>query len=345
MNRRIALGFVLALLLLGVLIRIVGGRAVAGEFSSADYRFLGLAFGSGLLALTFRALVWEQFLSLVDDTLPRIRILALFLSAMFIKYVTPYGQLATEPFVAYLVSQRGEMAFEDGLAGILSADLLNYVLYYTYGFVALGVIVVTGALGTDLSLQLLAFTGLFSVVVGVVFVTVRRPSVVYTLVLWVTTGVRRLLCRFSGRFEDRFTKQTVRSRLDGFYETIDTISADRMALVAAIVFAHLGMLFLMLPVYLGALALGYRLALPVVALAVAFGKLGAVVPAPGGTGGVETMVTGVLATLGGLELATALTIALIYRLSTYWLTVGVGGLSAAAVFLRGPHPEANDSRS
>ncbi|ADD05861.1 UPF0104 family protein [Natrialba magadii ATCC 43099] len=341
MNRRIALGFVLALLLLGVLIRVVGGQAVAGEFSSADYRFLGLAVGSGLLALAFRALVWDQFLSVVDDTLPRIRIVALFLSAMFIKYVTPYGQLATEPFVAYLVSQRGEMAFEDGLASVLSADLLNYVPYYTYGFVALGVILVTGALGTDLSFQLLAFTGLFSVVVGVVFVTIRRPSVVYALVLWLTAGIRRLLSRFSTRFEDRFAKQTVRSRLDGFYGTIDTISADRMALIAAIVFAHLGMLFLMLPVYLGGLALGYRLALPVVALAVAFGKLGTVIPAPGGTGGVETMVTGVLATLGGLELATALTVALIYRLSTYWLTVGVGGLSAAAVFLRGPQPEAN----
>lgn len=96
------------------------------------------------------------------------------------------------------------------------------------------------------------------------------------------------------------------------------------------------MVFLVLPVYVGAASLGYQLSLSVVALAVAFGKLGSAVPAPGGTGGVEAMVTAVLTTFGGLSPAAALTVALIYRACTYWLTIGVDGAAAGVLLLREP---------
>ena len=333
MKRRIALGFVLAAVLLVVLVRAVGSQNVAAELLRADRRLLALGICSGLLALTFRGVVWERFISLIDDAMSRRRIAAIFLTAMFVKYVTPYGQLATEPFVAYLVARDGEMAFENGLAGILSADLLNYVPYYTFGFVALGLILAGDALGTGMRSRVLAFAALFVALVTAVYVAVRRPSVVYAGVLGAVGAVREFVGRFTGRFDEHLAPETVRARLDGFYETIDLISTDRSTLVVAVVSAHLGMAFLMLPVYLGALALGYELAIPVVALVVALGKLGSVVPAPGGTGGVEAMVAASLATLGGLEPAAAVSIALIYRVCTYWLTIGVGGVSAAGLFL------------
>ncbi|EMA41922.1 hypothetical protein C446_04525 [Halobiforma nitratireducens JCM 10879] len=90
----------------------------------------------------------------------------------------------------------------------------------------------------------------------------------------------------------------------------------------------------MLPVYIGAVALGYQVAIPIAVLVVALGKLGSVVPAPGGTGSVEVMVTAGLTALAGIDPAAALTIALVYRLCTYWLTIGVGGLSVAGLFAR-----------
>lgn len=336
MKRRIALGFVFAAVLLALLVRAVGSQDIATELSKANLRLLSLGFLSGLLALTFRGLVWERFIALVDGTMSRSRITGIFLTAMFVKYATPYGQLATEPFVAYLVSRDGEMAYEDGLASIISADLLNYVPYYTFGFLALGMIAGRGAIGTGMGTQFAAFGALFVVVVLLVFVAVRRPMIVYRLVLGLTALGRRIVGRFTDRFDEQLSASAVRSRLDGFYATIETITADKRTLVIASVYAHLGMAFLMLPVYIGAIALGYRVTLPVVAIVVALGKLGAVVPSPGGTGGVEAVVTAGLTTLGSLEPAAALTVALIYRFSTYWLTVGIGGISAAGLFVRGP---------
>lgn len=331
MKRRIALGFSVAVLLLALLVHAVGSHDIATELGKADPRVLAVGFLSGGLALTFRGLAWTRFIELVDESIPRRRIGEIFLTSMFVKYVTPYGQLATEPFVAYLVSRDGKMAYEDGLAGILSADLLNYIPYYTFGFLALGAMAAGSTLGDGLALQFAAFSGLFVVVASAVYVTVRRPFVVYKLVLGAAGAGRRVLGRFSSQVDERLAPATVRSRLDGFYTTIDVITTDRRTLAIAAVYAHLGMAFLMLPVYIGSLALGYRLALPVVAVAAALGKLGAVVPSPGGTGGVEAIVTAVLTTLGSLDPAAALTVALIYRGCTYWLTVAVGGL-----FVRNP---------
>ncbi|MXV64260.1 flippase-like domain-containing protein [Natronorubrum sp. JWXQ-INN-674] len=336
MKRRIVLGFVFALALLALLISVIGSQDILDELSKADLRILSLGFFSGFLALTFRGLVWDRFLSLIDRSMSRRRIAGVFLTAMFVKYATPYGQLATEPFVAYLVSRDGEMAYEDGLASILSADLLNYIPYYSFGFVALALIAGGDLLGNGMRNQVAAFAGLFIVVASIVFIAVRRPSIVYRLVLAITSVVRRIVGRFTGRFDDQLSPDPVRRRLDGFYSTVETITSDKRTLIVATVYAHLGMAFLMLPVYIGAIALGYRVTVPVVIAVVALGKLGSVVPAPGGTGGVEAIVTAGLTTLGQLDPAAALTVALIYRACTYWLTIGIGGLSAAGLFATKP---------
>jgi len=332
-KRRILLGFIFAILLLIVLISAVGSRDIFMELSRADGRLIALSVLSGCLMLFFRGLVWGQFLSLIDRSMPRRRIGRIFLTAMFVKYITPYGQLATEPFVAYLVSSNAKMDYENGLASIISADLLNYLPYYTFGFLALGMIGLGGTLVDGMLSQFLAFGGLFVLVILLVVLVVRRPEIVYTVVLGATGLTYRLVGRVTNRFDERLAPDAVRERLDGFYSTVDTITADRRTLLTATLYAHLGMIFLMLPIYFGGIALGYQIALPVVAVVVALGKLGSVVPAPGGTGGVETIVTAGLTTLSGLDPAAALTVALIYRVSTYWLTIGLGGVAAAVVLV------------
>ncbi|WP_255167256.1 lysylphosphatidylglycerol synthase transmembrane domain-containing protein [Natrononativus amylolyticus] len=334
MKRRAVLGFALAAVFLAILANAIGSEEIVSELAEANYRVLALGLLAGTLALTFRGLVWVTFLGLVDESMPRGRIGLVFLTAMFAKYVTPYGQVATEPFVAYLVARESEMAYEDGLAGIISADLLNYLPYYSFGFLGLLWIGASGVVGDGMVTQVVAFAALFSVVATLLYVAVRHPSAVYRLILAATSAVRKTGGGFSSRLESSLSEASVNRRLDGFYDTVDTIAADRRRLAAGVVYAHVGMAFLMSPVYIAASALGYELSLAVVAVVVALGKLGAVVPAPGGTGGVEAVVTAGLTTLGGLEWAAAFTVALIYRLCTYWLTIGIGGVCALALTAR-----------
>ncbi|MCU4740351.1 flippase-like domain-containing protein [Halobacteria archaeon AArc-m2/3/4] len=334
MKRRIALGFALAVVLLTLLVSFVGSDDVVENLLSADYRIVALGLASGTLALLFRGLVWVRFLSLVDDTATRGRIGSIFLAAMFVKYATPYGQVATEPFVAYLVSRDSEMAYEDGLAGILSADLLNYVPYYTFGFLAIASIMTAGTVGDDMLTYLTAFGGLFVVVITLSYLVVRQPVLVYRIVLGITALVRRTLGQLSEKAAKALAPDTIRERLDGFYQSVETITSDRKNLAIATIYAHLGMVFLMLPVYIGAVALGYEIAFPVVALVVALGKLGSIVPAPGGLGGVEAVVTAGLTTLAQFDPPAAFTVAIIYRACTYGLTLGLGGICAIGIVFR-----------
>ncbi|MCW8172883.1 hypothetical protein [Natrialba swarupiae] len=54
----------------------------------------------------------------------------------------------------------------------------------------------------------------------------------------------------------RLEARAIRSRLDGFYGTVDAISSDRRTLAVATVYAHCSIRFLMFPVYLGGVAAG-----------------------------------------------------------------------------------------
>ncbi|WP_290812405.1 YbhN family protein [Halovivax sp.] len=334
MKRRIALGFLIAAVLLALLVTLVGREQVFEDLSGANPTVVALGLGSGALMLVFRGLVWVQFLRTIDASITRRHVYGIFFSAMFVKYVTPYGQVATEPFVAYIASRDAEMAYEDGLAGVLSADVLNYVPYYSFGFLAIGWTIANGAVGADIQSYLIAFSGVFLALITLSFVVVKRPGVIYRIVLGTVSVVQRPVSRVAGGFAAKLSPAAVRERLDGFYRSVDVIAADRKLLVVSTLYAHVGMVFLMLPIYLGGQALGYDIAVSVVVLAAALGKLGAFVPAPGGLGGVEGFVTGALVILGSLSPSAAFSIALIYRVCTYWLTIFVGGMGAFALVLR-----------
>ena len=334
MKRRIALGFLIAAILLGVLLSLVGHEDVATDLAAADPVFLAMSFGAGLLALTFRGLVWTQFLRAIDERMSYVYVAGVFLSAMFIKYVTPYGQVATEPFVAYLVARDADMAYEDGFAGILSADVLNYLPYYTFGFAAAVWIIFAGAFGADIQNYLLAFISMFGMLVGLTYVVLRRQRIVYVVILRLVSVIESPLGRIRSNYAKHLSPEAVRDRLDNFYYSIAIIATDRRMMVVSAAYAHLGMAFLMAPVYLGGRALGYEIALPIVILAVALGKLGMFVPAPGGLGGVEGFVTATLVILASMSPSAAFSVALIYRVSTYWLTIVVGGTGSLLFVLR-----------
>lgn len=335
MKKRIVLGFLLAVAVLGLLVRSVGTQAVIAEAATADLRLFALGFLSTALSLTFRGGVWIRLLGMVDAAFDRLRIATVFLAAMFLKYVTPYGQVTTEPLVAYVVSGYSDMEYEDGFAGIVVADFLNYIPYYTLGGGGLIVLVLTASVDPDLWTYLLALGGLIGVVLALAIVVLYRRSLITTVAVRGAGGVRFTAGRFSERVRRLFAATHVRERVGGFYETVDLLAADRRAVLVAFVLAHVGMVFLIAPVYLTALALGYHVSFAVVALVVAISKLGALVPTPGGLGGIEATIAAALILVAGLDPAVAVAITLLYRVCTYWFTVAVGGLTAAGLLIRG----------
>jgi uncharacterized protein (TIRG00374 family) len=77
-----------------------------------------------------------------------------------------------------------------------------------------------------------------------------------------------------------------------------------------------------------ALALDAAVPFGVVLFAVPASLLVDVRPLPGGLGGVEFVLAGMLAALAGLDLGVAAAVTLRYRLCSYWFVVAVGDVAA-----------------
>jgi len=332
---RIALGTLAAAAVLWFTVSLVGRDEVGEALATADLSVFALGFGATLLSLTFRGMVWVRLLRTLDRTLSTGRVLALYVAAVFVKYVTPYGQVAAEPFMAYVVASAGELDTENGLAAIGSGDVLNYLPYYSIGGVGLVFVLLTRPADPDLVTYALGLAVLAVVVVGLVVLVLTRRSLVTATIVVGTAVAGRGMGRLSERILRATRPERVRPRVEGFYATLDQLAAHPGRLVAAVVFAHVGMAFLMLPLYTSALAVGEVVALPVVALAVAASKLGSLFPAPGGLGGTEVVMAAMLTLAAGVDPATALVISLLYRVATYGLSLVVGGTSAVALSARG----------
>ena len=101
-------------------------------------------------------------------------------------------------------------------------------------------------------------------------------------------------------------------------------------LAVAVGVAYLGWVFFALPVYLSGLAPS----LPVPALLVAFLVPAGSTPSPGGLAAMEGTLVVLLGTLTALMASEALAVMTVYRPTSYWFVVAVGGAAAPLVLAR-----------
>lgn len=335
MDRRLLLGFAGAGIALVLLVYAVGWDDVFDAAGDASLSIYALAFVAAGVCQVFRSMVWYRLLGIIGESTPRLLVLRIFLTGMFLKYVTPYGQVAAGPGIAYVLSQYTNSEYESDLATVVSADFLNYVPYYTFGTVGFVYFVVGQSRLPNLGLYYVAVPLLVAAIGGLLAVFWSRRGIVQRGVVGVTGGVRALVAYVSTNLAERISEEAVRERLAGFYETLDLVSKDRRSVAAAVVYAHVGWFFLMLPVYIVALALGTHIPLGLAFLVVALSKLGFLVPLPGGLGGVEFVLAGMITLVTGLSPATATAIAILYRLTAYWQTIALGGLCSASLSVSG----------
>lgn len=317
----------LAMGLLCLFVFAVGWREFLAALDGAHLGVYALAFASTCVCLVARSLVWRRVLAVVDGVRSVSFVLGLFVLATFCKYVTPYGQVAAGPGIAAIVSRRGDIRYETALATTVSADFLNYVPYYTLGGLALGSLLV----GTAIPGARYVAIALGVVVVAVVVLAVsvwRYRNGVERLLLLASRPVRRVVAAVSTRHAGLVSRAQLRERLDGFYRTLDLVARDRRGVVVALAYAHLGWVFLAAPLAITAAAFGAVLPLGVAFAVVAVGKLGSVVPVPGGVGGVEVVIAGSLVLVAGVGSASAAAIAICYRFSVYWFPLFLGGLTS-----------------
>jgi len=319
-------GFLVALALLSLIATGIGVERVVDVLSGAQLRWLAAGCLSTLACLSLWGKAWQVVLRVAGIEVPYRRLVVTYLAATFANYVTPLGQAGGEPFIAYVLSRDTAASYEESLASVVTADLLNLLPFFSFSAVGLSVLLV----GADLPTVVEPLArGLLAMAVGV-------PAVV--MIGWryrarVRGAVLRAVAPVARR-TGRVSVATVAARVDELYEAFGRIATDRRALAEAVAFAYLGWVFFALPLYFGGRTLGVPIDLLLVLFIVPASTLAGMTPSPGGLGGVEFALVALIVALTPIDAAAAFAIAIVYRLASYWFALLVGGGAAVAVVAR-----------
>ena len=316
-------GFVVAVVLLYLVAAGLGTEHVARAFADAELRWIAVGCLSTLLCLGLWGRAWQVVLRQVGIRVPYRRLVVTYFAATFANYVTPLGQAGGEPFIAYVLSRDTDAPYEESLASVVTADLLNLLPFFTFAAAGLSFLLLGAELPTGV--QPLAF-GLLGMAVGVPAIAAGgwwfRERVKRGIVGLVAPVARRT---------DRVSVEGVRRRVEDLYAAFGRIATNPRALAEATLFAYAGWVFFALPLFFAGQALGAPVDPLLVLFIVPASTLAGLVPSPGGLGGVEVALVALLVALTPVGAATAFALALVYRIASYWFALVFGGAAALLV--------------
>ena len=323
---KIAVGFVVAVVLIYLLGAVVGWEETVQRLGRADPWWVGAALGSTVLGLAAWGKTWQIVLSAVGVDVPYRKLVVTFFAATFANYVTPMGQAGGEPFIAFILSRDTQANFEESLASVVIADILRMVPFLNVGLVGLGYIVLRADLPDSLEVfayLIVAFA--VAMPVGIVLVWRYRGRV--------RRGVLRGLGPLSRR-TDRLDLETVDERIGRLYESLDVIRTSPRELTVAVVFAYVGWALFALPLYFSGLAIGLEVPLLLVCFLVPIAVIAGSTPLPGGLAAIEGTLVALMTALLAFSGDQALAVTTVYRLTSYWFVVLFGGVAALWVLAR-----------
>ena len=313
-------GFLVAAVVLYLFGTVVGWGEIIGVLRGAQLRWVAVACGSTAVGLVVWSKAWDVTLSVVDVEIPFHSIVGTYYAATFVDYVTPFGKAGGGPFVAYVLSTDERASFEDALASVVTADTLNLVPFFTFAGVGFLALATGGGIPAGFTVLIYGLAALLLLIPGLGYLAWTRRDATENALVTVLRPV--------SRHTDRVDVDGVREGVDLFYERLDVITGTNHAVAHSLAYAYLGWVFFAAPLYLAAMAVGVTIDPLLVLFIVPASTLASFVPTPGGLGGVEAAISGLLTALAGVTPATAAGIALLYRVASYWFVVAVGGVAA-----------------
>lgn len=317
---KVGAGFAIALVLLYLFGAVIGWSEITRTLRAADPWWFALALASTTLGLAVWAKAWDEVLCVIDVDIPFRSLVVTYFAGTFADYVTPMGKAGGGPLIAYLLSTDDRITYHESLATLTTADLLNLVPYFLFAVVGAVGLAIRGGLPRRADILAGALGGVAVVVGSTGYLAWRYRTTVTDSIVDVLTPVAE---RFP--FID---VATVREEIHGFYEEMGRIADEPRLLAYTLVFAIVGWVLFTVPLYLAGRTVGVTLDPLVVLFVVTASTIAGLVPTPGGLGGVEFALVGLLVALTPLSAGAAAAIALIYRVASYWYVLAVGGLAA-----------------
>lgn len=251
------------------------------------------------------------------------RSISLYTVVILADHLTPFGQAGGEPVGAYIIARRTGRPYERCLGTLSAVDVINFlpaiaVFIAGGGYLAL--------IERSIPPGLRPIAGAFSLLV-VAVVTVVGSVYVYP------TRARRLLHRLIERINralswvpwvDSIESDQLHRRIDGYATTLATIAGDRRTIALAGGFAMAAFVAQGLVLWVAVGAIGPSISLVLAVVIVPVSLMAAVIPLPGGGGGIEGIQIALLGIFAGLSPETAITAVVLSRGIVYWLPVVLG---------------------
>ncbi len=247
--------------------------------------------------------------------------------AGFANNITPFGNAGGEPLTTLLVTDRTAVSYERGLAAMAAVDAVNIVSAVVFAAVGLAWL----AVGGQLNGQLAGAAGAMFVAAVLVAVAGRTIWRRRRRVTGRLTGVTAKMFAWLSTVVPRFSapeRAALARRVEGFVDDLELIAADRRTLVAVGGYSLAGWLCQLLAFWAAFGAIGEPIPVTAALVAVPLASAALALPLPGGAGGIESALVGVLVgtPVASINPPVAVAGVVLFRGVAYWLPTTLGGL-------------------
>lgn len=296
--------------------------AVLGRVETVPY---ALALGSTLVGILIWSLSLARLLAAQGHRVAPGRFQATFVAGMGLRSVVPGGSTSGPIVLAYVVSRATGVPGETSVAMTSVLEVFLWIGTTVVGFVGfVGVLAFVRA-----SPQLLALgvglVVLAAIIFGVLLAAVRNPRPLERLVDRTVAWLQSKAGDRSNWLVGRLDPEAIDERIERFVDAFRQLGRDPSHLGPALATAILGwfvhastLYFVLLAVDVHVSVFAPLIVVPTSGLAEGLSIL------PGGIGVVEPTFLALLVFVTPVNLPTAATVVLLYRLSNYWFRVGLG---------------------
>jgi glycosyltransferase 2 family protein len=340
MNRRI-LQFLVVVFGLVILCYFVGGSQVSRELASANPVFIVLGFSITLVALFCWSEAVRCLLDRSETPIEGWRFRGAYLASFFAKQIIPIGRASSPFLLAHIVSSEMSTDRDQTLGAALVIEVLNLTASLSLGFIGLVFIALQGqpimAFISVPSLHIaILLTGGFLAATTTLYRYKHlflRPITIVGIrllsLLRVLSGNRtqRLHLRLHPiQARMRFIREYLHLRVHSYSTEASLVLENRRQIGLAFGWSVVGWICFCLPLYASFLALDRHISILLPLFLIPASGVARVIPLPGGLGGVEVVLGGMIIALTGIDAGTAGGVVLLYRLLSYWGILVVGGL-------------------
>lgn len=327
--RRLVAGFAVAAVALGAFLLLFDPAAMWATLRTAAPGPVAVGLLATLLAVGCWVEAMRRVLHAAGGDVGYVRGFAAFGAGMFAKQVVPMGNASGPAIMAVAIDREADIGFNRSLAVVTIDGFLGLVVSVLLALVGVAYVALSVPPTRLVGVVLVGVAVVAVVVASLALLLVYRRRSVRFLALGIAHLLRGTFGRVSRRVEAALAPARIDAGLSRYFETFDAVAADRRSLVVSFAFALVGWTLFAVPLYTSAAAVGAPLAFGVVLFVVPAGGLATAVPLPGGLGGVEIAVAGMVIALTAIDPAVAGAMVLLYRLCVYWFLVAIGGACLA----------------